>query len=267
MKRTHVPILFLAVSLVLVGACTPPEDSAPEAEATADQVVSSYVEAIGGLDKIRSIESMRKTGIYVYNGLEHPLVRLEKRGGRCREDIVGLSMYGTSNEAEETIVRAYDSKNAWVGTQAAELTTAAMPDEQSEGFLVDADLEGPLVGYEEKGHSVELVGPTEVEGIPVVELTVTLADGSAQKWYLDAETHLPVMKAAAEKPEGFLAAQTWFFDDYREVAGVQMPFYIQVEEKLFAREYLLDEIEVNVALEDSVFIEPEGTRAPPPSEG
>jgi len=261
MKR--VVTLSLACALTCLGSPA----GAQEPGQAADLVVDRYVKALGGLDKIRAIDSMRKTGIYVYNGLEHPLVRIEERGGRCREEIVGLSMYGTSNDSEETIIRAYDGENAWVGTRAAQLETAAMPEEQAAGFLADADLEAPLVGYQAKGHSLELVGPTEVEGIPVIELTLTLADGSAQKWYLDADTHLPVMMAAAEKPEGFLAAQTWFYDDYREVAGVQMPFYVQVEEKLFAREYLLDSIEVNVEVSSSVFAEPEGTRAEAESGG
>lgn len=259
MKRT----LLLSLALSYVLGCAPsdpsPDDQADD-QAAADQVVERYVEALGGLDNIRAVESTRKTGTYVYNGLEHPLVRVEKHGGRCREEIVGLSMYGTTNNSGETIIRASDGESTWVGTLSAELETAAMPAEEADGFVADADLEGPLVGYQEKGHRLELVGPTEIEGIPAIELFLTLADGSAQKWYLDAETHLPVMKAAAEKPEGFLAAQTWFFDDYREVAGIRMPFYVQVEESLFAREYLLDQIEVNPDLDDSLFVEPEGTR-------
>jgi hypothetical protein len=259
-------ISTIALVACMAGCAAPAESPASDTP-TADEVVARYVEALGGLDNIRAVDSLRKTGIYVYNGLEHPLARFEKRSHRCREEIGGLSMYGTTNESEATAIRAYDGESAWVGTQAAKLETSPMPDEQAEGFLVDADFEGPLVGYKEKGHRVELVGPTELEGIPVVELTVTLADGTAQKWYLDADTHLPVMKAAAEKPEGFLAAQTWYFDDYREVAGVQMPFYVQVEEKLFAREYLLDEIEANVELDDSLFTEPEGTRVEAGSEG
>ena len=158
MKRILTTTLVCALMLGLGSACAAAEQPA---DAQADQIVARYVEALGGLDKIRAIESVRKTGTYVYNGLEHPLVRLEKRGRRCREEIVGLSMYGTSNESGETIVRAYDGKSAWVGTQAAELQTSAMPEEQADGFLTDVDLEGPLVGYREKGHKLELVGPTE----------------------------------------------------------------------------------------------------------
>ena len=38
-----------------------------------------------------------------------------------------------------------------------------------------------------------------------------------------------------------------------------MPFYVLVEEKLFSREYLFDDIEANVAVVDG-FFSPPGTK-------
>ena len=95
-----------------------------------------------------------------------------------------------------------------------------------------------------------------------MRLEVTHADGTAEDWYLDRNRHLP-LKRTTEAPEGeFKAALTWYFDDYREVAGVQMPFYVLVEELLFAREYLFDDIEAGVEVPEGYFTQPEGTATP-----
>jgi outer membrane lipoprotein-sorting protein len=225
-----------------------------------DEIVSRYTEALGGLEKVRALESVRKTGTYVYNGLEHPVEIVQARGSRCREEIVGLTQWGTRNESGAKVIRATDGETAWVGSHSDALRTEPMPEDEATGFRLDADLEGPLVDYGEKGHRVELVGPAEVEGADVLHLTVTLAGGEVQQWYLDRGTFLPVMRSMEVGPRDYKAAQTWFFDDYREVGGVKMPFYAQIEEKLFTREYIFDAIEANVAVEDTVFIRPEGAQ-------
>lgn len=231
-----------------------PEDPAGAAEV--DATVARYVEAVGGLDSVRGIETLRKSGTYVYNGLEHPLTVIQKRGGLCREEIEGLTQYGTSTDPDTTIVRAYDGKAAWVGSTGAEPETEGMSDEQRPAFILEADLESPLVGFREKGHWIELVGPTEIEGVAVVQLDVELAGGQTQSWYLDSETFLPVMKTTEMEQGEFGAAQKWFLDDYREVEGVMMPFYVLVEENLFSREYILEQIEVNTPVDDSLFSRP-----------
>lgn len=257
MTRNSLALTVPLVALAVMGCGREaPEDPARAAEV--DATVARYVEALGGLDNIRRIESLRKRGTYVYNGLEHPLTVLQKRGGRCREEIEGLTEYGTTTEPGMIVVRAYDGEKAWVGSQGVELESENMPAEQRPGFVLDADLEGPLVGFREKGHSVELAGPTVREGIDVLQLDLEFAGGQTQTWYLDSSTHLPVMKATDMEEGEFGAAQTWFLDDYREVEGVMMPFYVMVEENLFSREYILDEIEVNVSLDDALFARPPG---------
>lgn len=224
------------------------------------QIVERYTEAIGGLDSIRALETLRKTGVYVYNGLEHPLVIVQKRDRGCREEIEGLSMWGTVNEAGKLVIRAYDGRNAWVGSQDEELRTMSMPEGEAMGFVLDADVESALVDFGRKGNRVELVGPAEVDGVAAVQLAVTHRDGTVEQWYLDVESSLPMMKAVAAPDGDFKAAQTWFFDDYRPVAGVRLPFYVQVEERLFSREYIFDQIEANVAVDNEVFVQPEGTQ-------
>ncbi len=245
----------LMISLLLVGcAGETPED--PAAAAEVDAVVARYVEALGGADSLGRIETLRKSGTYVYNGLEHPLTVLQKRGARCREEIEGLTEYGTTTETGTTIVRAFDGETAWVASEGAERTVEKMPDELQASFVLEADFESPLVGFRDKGHSIRMAGEAQVEGVDVILLDLELASGQTQRWFLNRETYLPVMKTTEMAEGDFAAARTWYLDDYREVEGVQMPFYVLVEEMLFSREYILDEIVANVAIDDALFAEP-----------
>jgi hypothetical protein len=138
-----------------------------------------------------------------------------------------------------------------------------MPEGEAVGFILDSDIESSLVDYAAKDNTVEVIGATSVEGTPAMQINVTLASGTTEQWYLDSSSLLPIMKTT-DVPDGeFKAAMTWYFDDYRTVAGVQMPFYVMVEELLFSREYLFDSIEVNLPTEVGLFTQPEGTQVKP----
>jgi outer membrane protein assembly factor BamB len=226
-------------------------------------LVARYTEAVGGIENIRALESLRKTGTYVYNGLEHPIVVRQQRGAGSREDIEGLTAWGTQTVSGTTAIRAYDGQNAWTGRRDETLETRSMPAGEAAGFILDSDIEGSLVDYTAKGNAVEVIGATHVEGTPAMQVNVTLASGATEQWFLDSSSLLPIMKTT-DVPDGeFKAAMTWYFDDYRTVAGVQMPFYVLVEELLFSREYLFDSIEVNVPTEPGLFTQPEGTEVAP----
>ena len=259
MRAIAIRALALALLSILVGAAARAEGE------TVDDVIRLYLEAIGGREAIEALETVRKTGTYVYNGLEHPVVLIQKRDAGCREEIEGLTQWGTATEAGKRVIRAWDGENAWVGSQTEGLETATMPEAEAAGFVLDAAIAGSLVDWQQKGNAVELVGDTEVESIAVIEIAVEHADGTSEAWYLDRQTYLPVMRSTEVPDREFKAAMTWFFDDYRGVAGVQMPYYIQVEERLFTREYIFDTIEANILVNDDLFDQPDGSAVEPDS--
>jgi hypothetical protein len=223
-------------------------------------LVDRFTEAMGGIEAMRALQSIRKTGNYVYNGLEHPIVVRQRRGTGSREDVEGLTTWGTETVRGTTAIRAFDGKHAWTGQRGETLETRAMPEGESVGFILDADIEGSLIDYSAKGNTVEVVGSATVEGTPAVQVAVTMPNGTSEQWYLDASSLLPLMKTTEVADSEYKAAMTWYFDDYREVGGVQMPYYVLVEERLFSREYLFDSIEVNVEIDQALFTQPEGTQ-------
>jgi len=55
---------------------------------------------------------------------------------------------------------------------------------------LDADFDGPLVDYKEKGNTVEFLGHDVVDGDDALRLKVTLKDGDIIYYYLDPDTFL-----------------------------------------------------------------------------
>jgi hypothetical protein len=245
-----------AAASILAFSLAGPASSEP----TVSEIVSRHVEALGGEEALRAIETLRKRGTYVYNGLEHPFVSYHKLGRRSREEIDGLQIWGTSRREGRVVLRGTNGVLAWNLDESRGPEWSAVPAARAAIALEDADLTGALFDAEKKGHRVELLAPGDVEGKPAHRLKLTLASGLEQIWFFDVKTFLLLRKemAGAETERDLERPRAWYFDDYRPVNGVMMPYWVYVEEPLFSREYVFETIEANVPVEDEVFEPPPG---------
>jgi hypothetical protein len=247
------------VLMVVAGWVPMQEVSKPEL--TVEEIVGRHLEALGGSEKIGAIESLEKTGTYVYNGMEYPIVSYHKVGRKCREEIDGLQIWGTAVGEGLTVVRGTNGSVVWNKDESRPPEYQAIPSARAALVMEEADLHGALYGYRGKGHRVELAGRGEVDGTPAYLLKLTLASGVVQNWYIDLESFLVLRKEVVgeEKERDLERPRAWHYDDYRPVNGVLMPFWVYVEEPLFAREYIYETIEANVNLDDAIFEPPPGS--------
>jgi hypothetical protein len=251
-------MLMIGFSLL----CTPPLMA--QSELTVEEVVRRHFDAVGGAERLEAIRSLKKIGTYVYNGMEHGLVSYHKADRRCREEIEGLKVWGSAVWEGHTVVRGTNGSVAWAVDESRPEGMRRIPAANAALIIEEADLPGALYDHEKKGHQVELVGRGDVDGTPAYLLELTLASGAVQTWSLDAESFLLLRKeVASDGGEGGFEAyerpRAWHFDDYRPVGGVMIPFWVYVEEPIFAREYIFETIEANVRFDDSLFEPPPGS--------
>ncbi len=219
-------------------------------EPDAKDIVANYVKAIGGVDKVMAIKSLKKEGIYVYNGLEHPLT-LWQKGEKILFEIDGLQMYGQTVDKGKVVLRGYDGQQAWDLDPNREVPVAAIPEPKAVSLISEAVLISALArpGVEPKLH-----GKLTLEGVEVWHVEIPAPNGAPQSWYLDSKTWLPVKMSTPEKD--MFSPQAVFFSDYREVAGVLMPHYVELEEGLFARVHIFDKMTANLDIPDNKFSKP-----------
>jgi hypothetical protein len=130
-------------------------------------------------------------------------------------------------------------------------------------LMRDTELATPFFDYREKGHAVELVGRTTLEGREVIEIRLTrheglieTPDGFAETWYLDPETYLEVARFADTSEFGAPAPQKTFFDDFRSINGVLFPHYIESQWRDRHRVMEIERIEINAEFDESIFKRP-----------
>lgn len=227
---------------------------------TADEIIAKNIAAKGGLDKIKGVQSMRITGkMMVGPGMEAPMVIETARPHKVRMEFTFQGMTG---------IQAYDGKAGWsvmpfMGKKDPEPMSADDLKQAEE----QADMDGPLVDYKEKGHTVEYLGKDEIEGTPVYKLKITKKNGDIQTLYLDADSYLEIKAEGKTKVRGQEIEGETSFGDYKEVGGLVMAHSIQSKMKGGqgpGQTITFEKIEVNPEIPASRFEMP--AAAPKPAE-
>jgi outer membrane lipoprotein-sorting protein len=235
---------------------------APAAQAQElDEVLTSYYEAMGGLDKLKAIDTLKMTGkMAMGEGIEAPATMLQKRPDMVRQEFTFQGMTG---------VQAYDGETAWMhmpfmGQAAPEL----MPQEMASEFVEGGEMDGPLIDAEARGIALELVGREDVEGTEAFHIKVTRANGDVEHHYLDGEYYIPIKVTRTTKAMGQETEVSMTFGDYKEIDGLLFPHSIDISGGQAGMSLILDEISVNQDIDDSLFTMPAAEEAADtPAEG
>lgn len=214
-----------------------------------DDVLNDYYEAKGGLEVIKGINTLLVKGKMTMGGMEIPLDVKVKRPNKVYTSFELQGMKG---------IQAYDGETGWaVMPFMGKPDPEKMADDQLKQIQDQADMDGPLVGYKEKGHTVELVGKSDVEGTPVIELKVTKKNGDVVNYFLDEEYKLEVMTRTKTKMMGQEVISESYFSGYQEVGDTVVPFQTSVKMNgQVAQTMTFEDVQINVEIDDSLFVMP-----------
>ena len=216
---------------------------------TADEILAKSFEALGGVDKWKTLKTTKMEGNMSMQGFEFPGTIFAATPNRQR---VEVSVQGNS------IVQAFDGQNAWwINPFSGSTEAQLMPDEMA-ASLKDFQFQNELIDYAAKGHAVALEGKETVEGAETFKLKLTKKNGDVEYHFIDSETYAPIMIRTTAKagPTKGQVAET-FMSDYQEVNGMMFPFFMETKaggqslQKITIKSIKLDE-----AYEDSLFLFP-----------
>jgi len=219
---------------------------------TAEELVQKNIEAKGGMEKIKAINSMRLVGkLDAGGGFTAAVGQENKRPNQVRETFILQGM---------TQVQAYDGSTAWqIRPFGGRKDPQLMGEDDVRDLLIDADLDGPLVDYKEKGNKVDYLGHDIVDGDDALRLKVTLKNGDMVYYYLDPDTFLEIRTERREFVRGAVHDTVTDLGSYKPVAGVMFPFSVNGGPKDDPTQWqsvTYERIEANVPLQDSDFAVP-----------
>jgi outer membrane lipoprotein-sorting protein len=226
---------------------------------TADELVTNNLNAKGGLENLRAVQSMKITARVTLpargdrTGLEIPITIItKKQPNRFRQE---------SEFQGQKIVIGFDGTTAWTLNSKLGGVPSAIEGDRLDAVKQQADLEGPLVDYKAKGTTIEHQGVEALDGRNVHKLKLTPKTGRPVTLYLDAETGLEtktVMEPLGDGTNEAVRGTTLetLFSRYQVVGNLTIPHTIQQKVNGQAMQIDVDKIEVSPVVEDSVFAMP-----------
>ena len=233
----------LMTAALIALACT----AAPEQ--TAADLVAKNLAARGGADRLKAITSMRVTRTVGTPFANVKVVQLRQRPNLLRIE--------QTAPGRPTTARIVTPAGAWDETPQGWVARPAPI--AAEALDIDADIDGFLVDYEQKGHRAEYVGLEKIGGKPAHHLKFTLKSGAERHVYLDPVTYLERRHTGSfAQPNNTKVAVILDFDDWRDVNGVKFPFAIDEDRDAMGQTYAIyvASIELNVQIDAAKFAPP-----------
>lgn len=215
---------------------------------TLDEIIAKNLQAHGGVDKLKAVQTMRITGNFEIGPLQAEFTQVYKRPMKVRLDAPIQGM---------VLTQAYDGQNGWkVIPFTGKIDPEPMNDEELKRVQEEADFDGPLMDYKQKGNTVKLVGKEKVDGRDAYHLSIVLKTGEVRNMYLDATSFLAIKLVSSITLQGSPVDLESRFSNYTQVQGITIPFSIEQhaatgelpDEKITFRK-----VEMNVPLDDFVF--------------
>ena len=226
---------------------------------TVDEVIAKNIQAHGGMEKLKAVQSIRIGGKFNQGSFRAAFLQENKRPDKVREEFVvqGLAQ-----------IQAYDGKTGWqISPFGGRKDPELMSQDDVKSLQIDADIDGPMVNYKEKGHKAELVGHDSVEGTDCYKVKLTLKNSDMRYYFLDADSFLEIKMENQSNIRGAVVFTENFYGDYEQVNGLYFPFAFESGQK-GSRErakFTVDKVELNVPLDDSLFSMPVTKAEPKPN--
>jgi hypothetical protein len=241
-------VTLVAVLLIAPSAFTQDRLSARPAPSL-DELVAKNVEAKGGADALRALQSLRSTGKMLVNEgkVQLAYTQVKKRPLEVRTDITLQGM---------TAVEAFDGKEGWrISPFQGRKDPEKMSADDVKSLMEDAEMDGPLVDWKAKESTVEYLGTEDVDGTPAHKLKVVRKNGDVNFVYLDPDHFLEIRILTQRVEHGAQVEVETDLGDYEKIAGVFVPFSIEAGRKgdPDKQKIIIDKAEGNVPVDDATF--------------
>jgi len=225
---------------------------------TADEILDTYFENIGGKDAWRAVEGLRMTAKLNQGGMEIPLEITRLKDGK--------QMTVISFQGKELKQGVFDGEVLWSTnfmTQKAEKSDAESTEMMKKEIN---DFPDAFLDYQDKGYKVEYIGKEDFNGTETFKLKLTkepvTIDGAEVEdvsyYFFETENYVPIaVQAEIKQGQGKGMISEITFSDYQEVDGLYIAFSMtQGVKGQGGQPITMDSVELNPVVDASAFAFP-----------
>jgi hypothetical protein len=186
----------------------------------ADEIVAKHLAAIGASNwsKINSVKMEAKIAADAAAGMTILWNMTATRDKAARMDVSVMGM-------SQVVVVSGDkgwATNPFAGQNDPEPMTT----DQVESMQDMTDIDGALVGYKEKGYTIEYVGTEDVEGTEAIKIKVVKGKKTEYSLF-DPSTFYEIKNVKVEEVDGKSVESATLYSNFKTQDGIVLPFTMQ----------------------------------------
>ena len=225
---------------------------------TADEIIEKHLAAVGGRAALNNLKSRSMKGTITLStpggDIAGPIEALNEVPNKSRTFIqLDLSSLGLGKVVQD---QRFDGTSGYViDTMQGNRDITG---DQLE-VMKNAQFPNPLLNYKAMGATVELAGKEKVGDREAYVLIGKPKTGPAVRYYIDAETYLPVKTVIKVMvPQlGTELEQTTETSDFKDVDAVKVPFRIRTTTSIQTVLVTVNQVEHNKQIDRSLFSKPD----------
>jgi hypothetical protein len=238
------PVFVFVIGAALLSAAAESEKTP-----TLDELVAKNIEAKGGIQALRALQSLKLTGKVLVNEgkVQFAYTETKKQPGRIRSE---ATLQGL------TEIEASDGKEGWkISPFQGRKDPERMSADDVKPLIEQAEIDGPLVDWKEKGSTLEYVGREDVDGTSAYKIKVVRKNGDVESVFLDPDHFLEIRTLTQRVRHGAQEEVEKDIGDYEKIAGVFIPFSIEEGNKgdPDKQKTVIERAEANVQVDDAIF--------------
>ena len=203
-----------------------------------DKIIDKVIETMGGKEKLTPIKTIKNTGNGEQQGVKFPInfYAVHNLSERFDFSFNGLTGYQIVTKDSGFNFSPFGGMSA----------PERMTDEDVKLASDDLDLEGSLVNYQAKGHTIDLMENEDIDGVDAIQLRVNLKNGKTVFYFIDPETNYIIRTTAKGVSNGQEFSNTSNYYNFKKTKeGILFPFTVDG--------LTYDTIEINIPLDNKLF--------------
>lgn len=213
---------------------------------TLNDILNKHFEAIGQ-DKLIAAQSFSIKAKLSQMGMEMPMEMKINKSGKFLSTV---TMQG------EKMVQAFDGEKGWMIAPWMSPEPVELSGEQLKQAQDQANLEGELYKYKEKGSTADFTGKVNVDGKEAYRIRLTTSDGDSKDYFIDTQSNYIIKVVARVSAQGQTIDVEQIMTDYKTIDGITMPMKIETKSPMGTGIILMEEIKFDEKFDDSIFKQP-----------
>jgi hypothetical protein len=213
-----------------------------------EKVLENYFE-VSGQETLLASKNSLSTGKMLQGGIEIPFKQYAAAPNRFKIEATFQGM---------TFIQTYNGKEGWVlNAFAGQTEPQVMSEDELKAVKVQADYEGMLWNWKDKGYVVTLEANEEVEGADCYVVKLVSKDGGEYTTYIETESYVGIKMKTKITVQGNEVVSDTFMSNFQEGDGFIFPG--KVETKMNGQvvsTIVIDETVLDVEIDSAFFDKP-----------